>query len=222
MKFEIKGANRDTGDEMSVIIEASTPSAAEEQANQMNILVERIEVVSPAPTAVTAPVGNVAPGAKTTERETVLLEVHPSMFRNHPIAFVFCMLLILDGVIMLFNSPGTGLIVAGLFDRPGTGLIVAGLGILILLWWWLKCLGTTLTVTNTKTTLRNGLLSKHTNEVRHQDIRNLQVGQGILQRLFGVGRLSVSSAAQSDIEISVGGIADPQRVKKLIDDKRGA
>ena len=124
MKFEIKGANRNTGDEMSIIIDASTPSAAEKQANQMNILVERIDVVSPTPQTVTAPDQSVAPTPKTTERETVLLEEHPTMFRNHPVAFVFCCLLIVSGVVMLFSA-GVG------------GLIVAGLGILILLWWWL-------------------------------------------------------------------------------------
>ncbi|MHC4064099.1 MAG: hypothetical protein ACYSUI_06300 [Planctomycetota bacterium] len=43
MKFRIIGAERQTGHDVDTVIEAPTPSAAEEQANQMNLLVERIE-----------------------------------------------------------------------------------------------------------------------------------------------------------------------------------
>ena len=55
MQFKIHCAHRESGRDMSVIIEAPTPSAAEEQANAMNIMVERIDVVAPtkpAPVAV--------------------------------------------------------------------------------------------------------------------------------------------------------------------------
>ena len=52
MRFKIYGANKDTAEDVEVIIEANTPSAAQEKANQLNLMVERIEVADlPAPIA---------------------------------------------------------------------------------------------------------------------------------------------------------------------------
>lgn len=123
------------------------------------------------------------------ERE--LLVVRPVMFRNHPVAFVLCVI-----------------------------LIPVGIGAIALLIWWLDKLGTTLIVTDRRTTLRRGILSKSTNEVLHEHIRNIQIVQGMFQRLMGVGRISLSSSGQSDVEITVAGIPDPEGVKRVIDAHR--
>ena len=124
--------------------------------------------------------------------ENKLYETHPAMFRNNPIGFILSIALI----------------------------AVFGLGLLILLVWWLRVLGTTLTVTNERITLRKGILSKHTSEVYHTDVRNVQVSQGIFQRMFGVGSIGISSAGQSGVEIGVDGVPNPQKVKSLIDQYR--
>ena len=124
--------------------------------------------------------------------ESTLYQSHPSMFRNNPIGFILSILLI----------------------------AVYGLGLLILLFWWLKVLGTTLIVTDERVTLRKGILSKHTNEVYHTDIRNVQIKQGILQRMFGVGTIGISSAGQGAIEIEVAGLPTPQKIKDIIDQHR--
>lgn len=120
--------------------------------------------------------------------EQVLLKAYPSMFRGRPFAFVLCCLLAL----------------------------VAGLGLVILIVWWLKCRATELTVTDRRTTLRTGLLSKHTTEVRHQDVRSIDVIQGIFQRLLGTGGIAIGSAGTAGIEISVTGLPAPQRIADLI------
>ena len=124
--------------------------------------------------------------------ENKLYETHPAMFRNNPIGFILCIILI----------------------------AAFGLGLLILLVWWLKVLGTTLSVTNERITLRKGILAKHTSEVYHTDVRNVQVSQGIVQRIFSVGYIGISSAGQSGVEIGVNGIPNPQKVKTLIDQYR--
>lgn len=125
--------------------------------------------------------------------EEVVYEEHPSMFRNHPVGFVLTLLLCLVGI-----------------------------GLFILFFWWLDSLGTTLTVTNERTTLRKGILSKSLVEVWHQDVRNVQLYQSLGQRIFGVGKLGISSAGQGEIEIEVSGIPDPEKVKQLIDRYRRA
>lgn len=128
---------------------------------------------------------------ETIPNETVLYEAHPSMFRNEPLWFVLCVILSLVGV-----------------------------GLIIFLFWWLKCKSTTLTVTNTRTSCRRGLLSKSISEVWHQDIRNVQLDQTFFQRVLDVGKIGISSAGQSGLEISVSGIPRPAEVKQLIDKYR--
>ncbi len=129
--------------------------------------------------------------AKPSAEEVTLYEQNPSMFRNQPIGFVLTCLLCLVGV-----------------------------GLIIFLVWWLKCKGTTLTVTTDRTRLRTGILSKSITEVWHLDIRNVQLNQTFFQRIFDVGTLGISSAGQSGLEISVSGIPDPDGVKDMIDKHR--
>ena len=96
-------------------------------------------------------------------------------------------------------------------------LCLVGVGLFIFAAWYLKCKGTTLTITNDRTTCRRGILSKSITEVWHQDIRNVQLDQTFFQRIFDVGKIGISSAGQADLEISVTGIPQPERVKDLID-----
>jgi len=124
--------------------------------------------------------------------ESTLYQSHPSMFRNNPIGFILSIVLI----------------------------AAFGLGLLILLIWWLKVLGTTLIVTDERVTLRKGILSKHTNEVNHTDVRNVQVSQGLFQRMFRVGTIGISSAGQAGIEIEVAGLPEPQIIKDIIGQHR--
>jgi uncharacterized membrane protein YdbT with pleckstrin-like domain len=121
--------------------------------------------------------------------ETTLLETNPVMFRNSPLLFVLCVLAILLG----------------------------GLGLLLLGIWWLNTKGSTLTITDKRTIQRRGLFSKHTTEVVHRDVRNIQVSQSIFQRIFDVGNLGISSAGQSGVEIQFNGLRDPEDVKMMID-----
>jgi uncharacterized membrane protein YdbT with pleckstrin-like domain len=123
--------------------------------------------------------------------EETLLTVHPSMFRDHPAAFV----------LMALGS-----------------LVVIGLPFLIA--WWLRVHHTTLVVTNKRTTLKQGILAKYTSEVLHAHVRNIQVSQTFGQRLMGVGSLAISSAGQADVEIRIEGVPDPEGIQATIDKYR--
>jgi uncharacterized membrane protein YdbT with pleckstrin-like domain len=100
-------------------------------------------------------------------------------------------------------------------------IILFPLGIIVIPLWWLACLCTRLTVTETRTILRTGILSKDTNEVRHCDVRNIRVQQDVLQRVFGVGEIGISSAGQADIELVVSGIPSPQSIADAIRLRQG-
>lgn len=119
--------------------------------------------------------------------EETLREVSPSLYGRNPFIHL----------------------AVGLLSLVLIGLIMYGIE-------WLRCRATRLVVTSERTILKTGILSRQTNEVRHRDLRNVQVQQGVLDRMVGVGRVELSSAGQSNVEIDVAGIPDPQGIADLI------
>ena len=95
------------------------------------------------------------------------------------------------------------------------GVVVGGL---LLLWWFIYSRFTALTLTDIRSIYRRGIVARRTSEVRHNDVRNLQMHQDISDRLFGVGRISISSAGQDDVEIEARGMPHPSQIVKLIRD----
>lgn len=111
------------------------------------------------------------------------------MFRNRPILFILFVLMIL----------------------------IYGVGLLFLLIWWIRDLGITLTVTDRRSTLRHGILSKSITEIWHKDVRNVVVSQSLFQRIFGVGMIGISSAGGIGVEIVAYGMPSPYKVKQIVD-----
>lgn len=151
-----------------------------------------------------------------------LYEASPSMFRNRPVHFVVGVGLIVAPFVLIIASP-----ILRKWIPPehmvllALGSIVAcPVAALLMLRWWLRCLGTKLTITPERITLRSGLLSRSMSEVHTADVRNVMTSQTIFQRLFDVGSVGVSTAGQSGVEIMVGGIPAPLRVREIINANR--
>jgi hypothetical protein len=145
--------------------------------------------------------------------ERVILAAQESMGRNDPFRFVFLLALATAPLAILRVVPGA---------QENYVLISAcsALGMLLLLSWWLDCLGHRLVVTDRRTIFRKGLLSKYTNEVLHNHVRNIQISQSVFQRLMHVGSIGISSSGQAGIEIFIRGIPNPYDVKSIIDQYR--
>jgi Bacterial PH domain len=140
--------------------------------------------------------------------ETTLLTVRPAMFRNRPLRFLLLIgLIAIGGVLGWVRSP--------------FGWIASVAGVAILLLWWVRNRAVSLEVTTKRTIMRNGMLARRTREVRHADVRFLEVKQSFGQRLRGVGSLAISSAAHGEVEIAINGIPRPEHVKDTIDGYRG-
>ncbi len=154
------------------------------------------------------------------EIEEKLIEVHPSPARKHPfrtLGLIVVAVLGLAGVVAGLTRAGIGLPVSGSVLAIA-GAVVAGLAGLCELHWWVRSRFTTLTVTSSRSTLRYGLFARETTEVRHRDVRNLQVNQNWIERLFGVGDLAISSAGQEGLEIVIRGIPNPEKVAAIVRD----
>jgi len=130
----------------------------------------------------------------TAPVERVMYQAHPAMFRAHPFLFIiFCL------------------------------LCAAVVGLILLAIWWIRTRAVTLTVTSRCSRLQTGILSRDVKEVRHWDVRYVEVHQGFLQRLLKVGTIRlVPAAADPGAEIIVAGIPDPMTVKDLVDAGRPA
>ncbi len=98
--------------------------------------------------------------------------------------------------------------------HPFLTVITLGLAALFL---WVKNLGNRLYITNKRTILRRGFFSKSTTEVLHDHVRNVQVDQTFLNRIFNVGTIGISSSGQDGIEIVAHSIPRPMQVKRTID-----
>jgi uncharacterized membrane protein YdbT with pleckstrin-like domain len=64
--------------------------------------------------------------------------------------------------------------------------------------------------------LTRGLLSKCYRDYKPRDIRSIDIDQRFLQRIVGVGDLSISTAATSEASEQMKSIPDPQAVRDLI------
>ena len=148
--------------------------------------------------------------------EQEVLKVRPAMIRAKPQLFLFYLLVLVAGLTgIVWSQLGTG------STLKTTTLIASGLGVVVVLgllgFWKLQTLAAALEITNKRTVHRQGLLSKATSEVVHDNIRNVQVTQTFWQRLWNVGTLGLSSSGQDGIEIEITDIPRPERVREIID-----
>jgi|TARA_B110000977_G_scaffold92685_1_gene122763 uncharacterized membrane protein YdbT with pleckstrin-like domain len=116
-----------------------------------------------------------------------LYSEHPVMFKNNPLGFIVCLILI-----------------------P-----VGGLGLLILLTWHLKNKASKLTVNDNEILFEKGLLSKERSEVNISSVRTTKVKQSFFNRIFGVGTIEIYTAGDSP-EIVASGMPDPNKIREFI------
>jgi membrane protein YdbS with pleckstrin-like domain len=76
--------------------------------------------------------------------------------------------------------------------------------------------GTVLQVFPDRIRLTRGLMSKSYRDYKPRDIRSIDIDQRLLQRMVGIGDLSISTAAASEATEQILSIPDPQGVRDLI------
>ncbi len=150
--------------------------------------------------------------------EQPICVVHPAMLRAHPFRFCFVAGLLIGGVVLAVFAKSSEHVWGWL---GWVGLLMS---VTAMLWWiswyvaahlWVK-----LTISNKRTVRHEGIVRRHTSEVMHDHVRNIEIKQSFLQRVFGVGYIGISSAGQDDIEIEVRDIPKPYELKALIDEYR--
>ncbi len=116
-----------------------------------------------------------------------LYSEHPVMFRNSPIMFIICLLLI-----------------------P-----VFGIGLICFLIWFLQNKASKLSVNENEILFEKGLLSKERSEVNISSVRTTKVKQSFFNRIFGVGAIEIYTAGDTP-EFVATGMPDPNKIRDLI------
>jgi uncharacterized membrane protein YdbT with pleckstrin-like domain len=146
-------------------------------------------------------------------------DAHPAMFRNHPLGFLLLWALLLGPVVLLLAFRDE---IVALGDFPPVLLLGgSGLGAILLLYWFLKTRATRLRVTGDQVHLEQGLLSKQHIDLQVQQIRAVRVYQGLLDRIFRVGRIEVFTTGDSS-EFTIGGMPNPHWIREHVRNRREA
>lgn len=150
--------------------------------------------------------------------EQEIRRIHPAMVRAHPFRFLAIMILLAGGIAGAVWLTGRE---DGLRWLKWPCLLVS----LFAVGWWVAWylgahLWVKLTISNKRTVRAEGIIRRYTSEVLHEHVRNVEIRQTFLQRIFDVGYLGISSAGQDDIEIEVRDVPKPYEIKKIIDRHR--
>lgn len=148
--------------------------------------------------------------------EAPVLTVNPAVYRENPIQTLILVVLVLAGLTVLIvygnqieqHMANAALAVAG--------ALIAGVCGFILINRFVQSRFESLTVTTQRSIWARGLINRRTSEVQHDDIRNIQVHQNLIERFVKAGTVSISSAGQDDMEIVAQGIPNPHRVLDAI------
>ncbi|MEM8835281.1 MAG: PH domain-containing protein [Planctomycetota bacterium] len=145
--------------------------------------------------------------------EQRVLKVRPALFRAYPVS---------TGALCLAPFGVTALLV-WLFELGARvnwiifGAFFAFCGVVLFIWWMKNTVSHALEITNKRTIVRNGLFRRSTSEVMHDHVRNVQIDQTFADRIFGVGKMGISSSGQSGIEVQVDNLPHPDKLKEIVD-----
>ncbi len=166
-----------------------------------------------APTSSAAPDRAAAHGLPPDDGpETRVITVRPSLIRSRPFLAAALGLAPLALMIALWIMiPSDKRPVWVLVALPALGWLVLGS------WALFVRISTSLEITNKRTVIHEGLLSRSTSEVLHDHVRNIEIDQSFINRVCRVGKIGISSSGQDGIEVECEHIPDPRRLKEVID-----
>ena len=150
--------------------------------------------------------------------EQDICTIHPAMFCAHPFKFSAIVLLTLGGLFLIFAAKPMESLYDGL---SYLGMVMALAGAIWWVYWFVAShLRVKLTISNKRTIRHEGIIRRHTSEVLHDHVRNVEIRQSLLQRILKVGYIGISSSGQDGIEIQVKDMPRPYAIKALIDEYR--
>jgi membrane protein YdbS with pleckstrin-like domain len=151
------------------------------------------------------------------DEEVRLVKVHPSLFRARPFACLF-LLLAPIGIYV-----GVGWIGKVEWLRDPWWLLGPIIGwVWLAIWWFFKTRTVALEITTRRAKERRGFISRSGSDIYLDDIRNVRVRQTVMDRIFGVGRITLDTSAGGgeDEEIEIDDLPNPGSLRDLVNEHR--
>ncbi|RCS44752.1 PH domain-containing protein [Bremerella cremea] len=130
-----------------------------------------------------------------------------------------------SGSFIILGLITIGLIAASIFFPP---MIIISLIAIPVLWiiqgirvWWIK-LGVAYELTNRRFIHESGVINRTTDRIEVIDVDDVTIEQGIMDRMFNVGTIKITSSDRTHPELRLHGIKDVRKVALMIDDARQA
>ena len=91
-----------------------------------------------------------------------------------------------------------------------------GVGLLVWLGAWIAWKSAGYQLTNQRLFVRRGLIARKVQELELYRVTDVAFTQGVIERLFGIGTVSVVANDPTTPTLAMPGIADPETVKETI------
>jgi membrane protein YdbS with pleckstrin-like domain len=158
------------------------------------------------PAAEPEPVRPVEPPPEEPAEKDVLT-VRPVMFRRYPFRSSGYVAVIVAGLVCVGLWLAEGWLALGLL-----GLVVSAVASFRLFVWALRNRTTSLTLTTRRILLKAGSFTSHSTEIPYPEIRDVQVHQGVLNRLLEVGDMTLYTKMPDKQKVLIMAIPDPEAV----------
>ncbi|MGC1676394.1 MAG: PH domain-containing protein [Candidatus Binataceae bacterium] len=142
-------------------------------------------------------------------REYMLAKIHPSMWR-YANSMVVGGALIVGGAIMLGKNLQT---------QPKlwpAGFLVMGAGVIAIINAMIQRRRQSWTVTSDRIMEQHGIIATSRREMELADIRSVEVSKRVMQRMLGLGDVTIASAASADYAIRLLDVADPDGIAETV------
>ena len=145
--------------------------------------------------------------------ERVLFEGHPSW---RSIIDFYLKGLLATAVICFLVAIGTE-VADDRNDSLVVILAVVGVGLTILVG-FVKRVATSYSITNRRLHIKKGIVSRTIQETRLERVQNVNITQGVIQRVLQIGDVDFDTAAGDDYNFIFSGVAEPQDVVEKVDE----
>jgi uncharacterized membrane protein YdbT with pleckstrin-like domain len=102
------------------------------------------------------------------------------------------------------------------FQPIQVGFAVVGIGVLFFIVTMIRARTVNWSLTSDRLIEKRGLVASRRREMELADIRSVEVGKRVFQRMFGLGDVTIASAASADYAIRLNDIYDPDDAAETI------
>lgn len=147
--------------------------------------------------------------------EQSVITIRPAFFRARPLPTLALIVLPVIAAVVTWFVAEEGARLKPAFTAAAIGAVLCWVPLVV--WWFVATRGRGLEITNKRTIERRGLLSKSTDEVLHDHVRNVKVDQSFYHRVVRIGQIGIASSGSDQTEIIMEDLPNPQKIREVID-----